>query len=308
MREFVGAIRHILLRWVGLDEDSAKLFFTYSLRRMMPTLGGILKVHRLEALATGNWTGAPTDMPARYAGEKSDAARQIKLTYVFLLRAAVRADIRPMHWAAVRAFATEEIVKEARNEALVSLAADRELKTVPQDLLQGLVAPRKRFKLRGLKIRKVKVPERVTPEAVGATASTAAVDTQIPDTAELPWVVTQRSGTPVVHVLTQNKIPFCDRRQQVSKAKPFKRYRAAGDNVGSLKLMPFDMADKCERCWAHLPADLGPSPQQPWTSNVNDHLIVTSKAVGGENGRKACNHQNEPPIRCSKYMRHMVLH
>ena len=53
MHEFHLAIRNVLHRWIGLDLASAMLFTTYSLRKMWPTVAGIVKVDRIEELAVG---------------------------------------------------------------------------------------------------------------------------------------------------------------------------------------------------------------------------------------------------------------
>ena len=115
-------------------------------------------MHRLESLATGNWRGANCDMPARYAGEKTDTARTVKLLFLYVLRRALREGARPITWATLRACSTPDIVEAARKEALVSLAADQEVKATAQERLVGLVAPRKKFKMRGLKFRRHQVP------------------------------------------------------------------------------------------------------------------------------------------------------
>ena len=253
MKEFLQASRHILHRWIGLDAESVALFTTYSLRRLMTTLGGVLKVHRLEALATGNWANAPSDMPARYAGEKSDAAKTVKLTYLYVIRSALRDDVRPMNWQAVRAYASSGMVHDARQEALVSLASDKELHTTPQPLLQGLVAPRRRFKLKGLKIRKLSVPSKIDGGKEKVQLPIVQADPGSLRDERLMWKATMRKGEVLVHIL-DNDLPYCNRRQK--KARPFKKWMAEGDTVGGLALMHWSMHEKCERCWINLDAIL----------------------------------------------------
>ena len=199
--------------------------------------------------------GSNTDMPARYCGEKTDAAKSAKLTILYTVRRALREDVRPLTWAALKAFANQAVLEAARREALVSLAADQEVIVTAQEKLKGLVAPRKRFKLQGLRFKKMTVPPTIKQDVVPTNKEIPGHSNPKVLQQNLVWVVTKRKGAPLIHILSPIRIPFCDRRQAPDKAKEFCKYWASGNTVGELRLMGFTLNDRCDRCWRNLDAD-----------------------------------------------------
>ena len=261
LAEHIQAIRHVLLRWIGVPVEAVALFSSYSLRRVAPTAAGIMQFDRLEALAVGNWRGAAGDMPSRYFGNKSALAKQVKMTIVLLYRAVARQQaLRPITWEVLRAFATESQVKLVRQEALALLSRDKEEKATEACKLKGLVAPRRQFTVQGVKLKRISVPEVEARKDAAQDGSHAALhlgkertlQPELPQKEEaLYWLVTRKKGEPVVHVLIDGH-PVCKRRQQAAKAKPFRRPEAMGDTAESLQGLGMPLKAKCERCWSLL--------------------------------------------------------
>jgi hypothetical protein len=259
MHEWLQGLRHVFHRWVGLDAESTNLVSTYSFRRFNPTLAGILRVERLEAVALGHWTNAPTDMPLRYHGEKAASAKTVKLALVLVLRDMVRQQVRPLSWDKLRSVVSTKTLDAAREEALLQIANDEEIETTPPEWVEHLVRRKRSFSLRGLKAKKIVVPKPV----VAPPCKEPELPTIESPNEELHWQVTNRSQVAVVHIVEHmdkdSAVPWwkprCDRRQKKVAVKSFKRVAASGSTVKSLRDMSFRQDDKCRRCFDHATAD-----------------------------------------------------
>ena len=73
------------------------------------------------------------------------------------------------------------------------------------------------------------------------------VDVQV-DLQKLRWAATFSKGFEVAHLLQESEVPWCSRRQAVSKQRKLVRIAATGATAESLRRMSWTKEVFCSRC------------------------------------------------------------
>ncbi len=238
LADFHDACRTLLAQRLGMEDS--ELFTSYSLRRSLPTLAEIRRVHPDDANALGDWSDRKSNMRVRYADGKEDSAATVKLTAVQWV-ARARGGGHPLSWARCRLLACTIDEKDLRQDVLARMAADRTEAEMARSRLSALAQGRRGFDVAALARRMAPPAENPLP---GGPADPGR-----------RWVAVKYRGSPRVHMLPgTGDLPLCRRRRGESGA-PIRRAFCRGGSISELQRLGWGPAAVCPGCMCRLPEE-----------------------------------------------------